>query len=218
MKSKLSYFRAALAGACFATAGLASSAGAAIVYHVDQTIGSGSVVGTITTDGATGVLGVGDITAWNLELNGVGASFDLKSPNNSYVSGSDLTATPQYLYFNFSGVDGGRFLLQQGPEDGDTYYCDSTANNDCLKGASDVPVSYNDPSAQFSTPSGNQIIGTAAVPEPAAWSLLLVGLAGLGAAIRTRRRHHTNATSRSPRVSAVLVRCENPAESQHRQR
>src|SRR5437763_125477 len=115
---------------------LAAGSASATVFNVDQIIGGGSVVGTITTDGATGVLSVGDITAWDLELNGAGASFHLTSPNNAYVSGVDLTATAQYLYFDFSGSDGGRFLLQQGPEIGNTYYCDSTANNDCAIGAS----------------------------------------------------------------------------------
>jgi len=177
-----------LTGVAIAAA-IVSSAGAAsaTVYNVDQIIGNGSVVGTITTDGATGVLNVGDITAWNLELNGPGASFNLTSPNNAYVSGMDLTATAQYLYFDFSGSDGGRFLLQQGPEIGNTYYCDSTASNDCIKGASVVPQNYQSPSAQYSMPEGKQIIGVAAVPEPATWAVMLMGFAGLGAAMRARR-------------------------------
>jgi hypothetical protein len=45
-----------------------------IVYNVDRTVGMGSVTGTITTDGNTGTLGLGDFLAWNLTLNGVDAS------------------------------------------------------------------------------------------------------------------------------------------------
>ena len=47
---------------------------AAITYNVDQTIGAGTVTGDIQTHGTTGVLDNANIIAWNLELNGVGAS------------------------------------------------------------------------------------------------------------------------------------------------
>jgi hypothetical protein len=38
-----------------------------------------------------------------------------------------------------------------------------------------------------STPVGNPP-GLSSVPEPAAWSMMLIGLAGLGTAMRARRR------------------------------
>ena len=43
----------------------------ATVYNVNQTIGVGSVVGTITTDGATGTINPSDFIAWELELVGL---------------------------------------------------------------------------------------------------------------------------------------------------
>jgi hypothetical protein len=158
-----------------------------ITYNVNRTVGSGSVVGTITTDGATGVLGVGDIVSWDLLLTGNGGgTFDLTSPNNSYVSGADLTATHHLLLFNFSGGDGGRFLLQQGPEVGNTYYCVSTVYADCYAGETVVPANVFDGTAQNVAQSGNQIIGVngRGVPEPGSWLMMLLGFGLIGGALR----------------------------------
>ena len=165
-------------------AGAASAAN--ITYAVNRTVGSGSVVGTITTDGAFGVLGAGDIVAFNLELTGPGNSFNLTSPSNVYVNGVDLTATAHDLSFDFSGADNGSFLLQQGPKNGRNYYCDATSSADCLQGESDVPGFYTDPSSQIVSRSGVQVIGVAGVPEPASWALMLLGVSALGAALRRR--------------------------------
>ncbi len=152
-----------------------------ITYKVDQTIGAGSVTGTIQTNGATGVLSVGDITAWNLELNGVGASFNLTNPTSSvFVVGSDVTGTTKDLFFNFSGTDGGYFLFQLVPFSGSQYYCDQAlGGGPCIQGASVVPQFYTDASAQIVPETGNQIIGTA-IPEPAALSLVGLSLVGIG--------------------------------------
>ncbi|HXQ13564.1 MAG TPA: PEPxxWA-CTERM sorting domain-containing protein [Caulobacteraceae bacterium] len=168
--------------------GGAAHAGA-IVYHVDQTIGDGSVVGFIKTDGATGTLGALDITSWNLSLNGVGASFDL-TPLNSHVldRGVDVTATTADLFFNFSGGDGGRLLFQTGGEDGEQYYCDATSLADCYQGATVAPITIFDASEQHVPEEGNQIIGVAGgVPEPATWAMFLAGFTGLGAMLRRRQ-------------------------------
>jgi hypothetical protein len=150
-----------------------------ITYNVDQVIGSGSVVGTITTDGTIGILGAGDITGWNLELNGLGASTNLTNSNSGVVdTGADVTATSTNLFFNFSGGDTSilAFVVTRGA--GTVYYCDATSSGECLQGASVSPISFSDPSFQNEAESGNQIIGS--TPLPSTWLMLLSGFVGLG--------------------------------------
>lgn len=185
-KTRVRAIWAVAVGSVLASAAIsAPGALANIVYTVDQTIGAGSVTGTITTDGVTGMLSVGDIVTWNLTLQGVGASYHLASTDsnaNKYVIGDDLTATKADIYFNFSGTTGDQFLLQDGPEIGNTYWCNSAGASSCYPGKSDVPESYNSLSAQFDkTASGNQVIASVGgVPEPSTWALMLIGFAGLG--------------------------------------
>jgi PEP-CTERM motif len=180
-----------------ALAALLSGAGIAnalpITYNINQTIGAGSVVGSITTDGALGVLGAADVTGWNLALNGVGATFNLASGSSTvYVLGSDLTATASNLFFNFDGADGGLLLFQVSLFSGLHYYCDGTAGNfACRTGASVVPASTFDASVQSITPKGNVIIASVAgvppVPEPSTYALMLASLAAMAWVSRQRK-------------------------------
>ena len=113
-------------------------------YIINQTIGNGSVVGQIVTDGKVGVLSSSDIVGWNLNLNGVGASAVLTSTGATSTvvfSGSDLTGTNTGLYFNFSGTDGGYLGIQASQElySGNKYMCENTTWSGCKPGASVVP-------------------------------------------------------------------------------
>ena len=161
-------------------AGGLASAGVAqgnIVYNVNASIGAGGVVGTITTDGAVGVLQASDILAWNLTVTGNGgATFDLVNGasgvevgNNTAVfnptAGTpDLTADANNIYFNFSGTDGGYFGFQTLPFYGGQNYwsCGASNNSDTAQGFGVVPVLYSDPSSIYVAESGNQIIAQAA--------------------------------------------------------
>ena len=133
-----------------------------ITYNFKQTIGQGSVVGTIVTDGNTGILSASDLVSWNLNLNGVGATYNLTSAGSqsfTQVAGSDLTATKSGLYFNFSGTDTGYFFVQAsnpGLYSGYHYVCENSTWFGCEPGASVVPqdVFANKSSAQFATESG----------------------------------------------------------------
>jgi hypothetical protein len=150
-----------------ATFGWAAEARAdPIFYKISEKIGSGSVSGTVETDGKTGVLATGDVIGWDLDLNGAGSSFQLTNQGNQStvaVTGSDLTASLNALLFNFSGSDGGIVAFQAsnpGPTSGFHYWCLNTSNFACAPGASVVPGAFSDPSAQYQTESGTQVIGT----------------------------------------------------------
>jgi hypothetical protein len=155
---------------------------ASITYDVNQTIGQGSVIGSITTSGITGILHASNIENWNLQLNGDGASVTLTNFNSDLTVVNDyLTATPTALSFNFDGAGSGYMLFQaMGGANGQSYYCNATSLGTCFQGASVVPLFYTDTSSQFATASGNIIIGTvSSVPVPSAVWLFGTGLFGL---------------------------------------
>lgn len=148
------------------SAGVGPAAASDITYTVDQTIGAGSVVGQIVTDGKTGILSTSDIVSWNFALSAPGATYTLTSVGNQStvgVSGADLTATTQGLYFNFSGTDGGHMGFQQTGQasSGLHYICYNTNWFGCSAGASVVPGANTDPSAQYDTTwIGLRLLGT----------------------------------------------------------
>src|SRR4051812_3798064 len=84
-----------LAVAAFAAAGVMSGSAvqaAPITYDVNQTIGVGSVIGTLETDGTIGALNAGNFLAWDLTLNGDGASYHITDADSvAYVVGNDAT-------------------------------------------------------------------------------------------------------------------------------
>ena len=182
-------FKAGLATAALALGATlpgAQSASADVVYEVDQTIGLGSVVGTLTTDGAAGTLALGDILSWNLTLNGVGASGGLNPINSiteSFGPDLGLSVVGSDLYFNYSDPTGSNFLIQISPgESGATFWCNASYSGGCDEGKSVVPVFYTDLSSQFVSATGNQVIGVSGVPEVSTWAMMLAGFATLGVA------------------------------------
>jgi hypothetical protein len=175
----------ALLGCAAAALAAAAVPANATVYNVDRTIDGGSVVGTITTDGATGTISPSDFTAWDLVLSGPGSIVTISSGDAIhavYGSGVDITADATQVSFNFSASDGGFLVFQQTMGSGQTYWCVNSNNGTCNDNESVVPQGFMDPSAQFATRSGNLVIASAtgAAPEPATWALMLLGFAGLG--------------------------------------
>lgn len=154
-----------------------------ITYSVNRTIGIGSVTGFIETDGTLGGLTAANVVDWSLLLNDGTSTYTITGPlsgSNSvvYSQGADVTASATQLLFNFSGVDNGIFLFQQGLFSGTHYYCDATQTGACFAGETVVPISVFS-SYQNAPRSGDVVIGTAggsAVPEPGTYGLMLTGL------------------------------------------
>jgi PEP-CTERM motif len=173
----------ALLGGAAAMLAVAASPANATVYNVNRTIDGGSVIGTITTDGATGTINPSDFIAWDLQLSGPGSTVTISSSDAIhavYGSGVDITADATQVSFNFSASDSGFLVFQQVMGSGQTYWCVNSNNGTCNDNESVVPQGFLDTSAQFATRSGIQVIASAAAPEPATWALMLLGFAGLG--------------------------------------
>jgi hypothetical protein len=194
---KISQTIAALA---FALAPLGVSgayAASNITYSINQIIGPGSEIGTITTDGTIGTLSALNIVGFNLTLNDGSNVVNLIWPNaiisvnsNACCSGGtpdgvDLTASASSLMFNYSGSDSGDFVIASSL--GSVCY---TAVSNCWGPTGVGLYSVNgDGLSVYIAQSGNQIIGNA-VPEPATWALMLLGFGGIGFAMRRSRKRN----------------------------
>lgn len=170
-----------------------SSAANAITYVGTRAVGTATASLTIETDGSLGVLGTANIVDWTIAMVDGADSFTLTGPlsgGNSQliVQGAGLTATATSLMFDFGAASG--LALFQAPSigAGKTFYC--VQINGCFDG--DGPGEAIDPRQNFSfvreARQGNVVLATAGgVPEPAAWGMMLVGFAAVGASMRSRR-------------------------------
>jgi hypothetical protein len=116
MSYKLGWACAALAGAIAISAITPSRAD--IVYDVNLQVGTGSVTGTITTDGLIGSLALGNITDWNLTLSNGFLQSTLNSGNSGYfLAGPGLVASSTGLLFDFNTPTELLFALNSGVVD-----------------------------------------------------------------------------------------------------
>lgn len=187
----MGWWRAACA---WALAAASSATAANVVYNVNSYVGAhGHLTGLLVTDGATGTLNAGNFVSWILNVQGNGASDALNNNNSSvFLGGVSVTANASNIYFNFGNSTPSYLLFQKIYSSGNNYACYASTiypTTPCNQGFSLVPQSVGDASAQFSMPSGNQIIASvAAAPEPVTWALMLTGFGMIGFALR-RRSH-----------------------------
>ena len=161
------------------------------IFDINRTIGPGSVVGTMTTDGTIGVLSAANFTAWNLTLYDGTDSIVLSQANSRIrIGGDGLSATASDLLFDFGTAGPLRLFIVQGPGDqnGDPVWCVFGAfacwNGGITSGEGVAARNINTGGAIISAGrgAGKTTIGTAApvaVPEPGTLALLCIGLAAV---------------------------------------
>ena len=169
---------------------MSQASASSITYNVDILSGTQSIVGTITTDGATGNLLLSDITAWDLVGTQTGgATVTMLGPNvgdtDEGPGPTGLVATATTLSFLFESTTLG-WIGFDGGTDSDSVHGGHLA----LADAGDLSPTFDPagPSVDVEVNSGpsvstlptTDLIGTAVTPLPAALPLFATGLGVMG--------------------------------------
>ncbi len=165
---------------------------AQVTYIGTHSVGTGSVTLSLTTDGTIGALAKGNMLDWSILLDLDGTSVELNSKNSQFGSfvGTSLQATAGQILFDFGG--NGTIQWNNYNTGNKSAYCMDAVNSfySCVGGLGseivqvDGPIVTQKRSDLFvlgAVPSG-------AVPEPAAWGMVIGGFGLAGMATRRRVR------------------------------
>lgn len=173
-----------------------------ITYYVDESVSSGSVVGTIETDGTIGVLNSTDVLAWDLTLRAPnldgGTGQVLTQFNGAFSDGGGFGATATHLVFNYGGTSGQYFIFQGGSDS--DYWCGADIGGISCNGETDPAETIGfskvgGRNAQVLSEAGVGLKSIAsAVPAPTTVAMLSCGLLALGL-VTMRKRHRSPAAA-----------------------
>ena len=164
-----------------------------ITYDVEQAVGTGSVVGTITTDGTIGVLSSADVVAWDLTLrapNLSGGTQVLTQSNGTFSDTGGFGATASHLVFNYGGTTGQLFIFEGGSHS--DYWCGAASGGDACNLESDPAetIGYSSVTGgnaeDVSEAGAGLTVLATAVPAPTTLATLIAGLLVLATVRRQR--------------------------------
>ena len=160
--------------------GVCGGASANIVYNVNISDGVETLMGTITTDGQSGLLLASDFVSWSLSASGH-VNFVANGPPIAIECdplGCGVAALGGDLDFVGSSLQG--LLL---------FDLTQTTGVVFSRGV----ISFDHPEAYFLSLAPSYTVGRASVPEPQTAILLGIGLACLGLACKRARRRQSAA-------------------------
>ena len=183
---------AAVLALAFATAADATT------YIANRAVGSGMLDLSITTDGTIGVIGIGNILAFDITVTQGAGSSNIKDGVDSAfnIGGFALSATASDLLFDFDLAPlrsgGTNFVLFQRISNSSFWGLQSGGGLfDAGGPAEGLRVSPPCCAVERRALSGSQIVASVAssgaVPEPATWAMMIGGFGMAGAVLRRRK-------------------------------
>jgi hypothetical protein len=146
-----------------------------MTYIIIGDISGGTIAGTITTDGAMGVLGQSDVTGWSITAtDSEHKSFSISNADSvSQIEG--LSATDTGLIFSFSSDPAITLRFN-------TAFFSESVDWQGFTGEGFTHIQDNALGiGQFGPlQHGETVIAVAAVPEPSTWAMMILGFCGIG--------------------------------------
>jgi hypothetical protein len=169
----------------------AATAGNAATYILDRTINAGSAVGTITTDGTTGVLGNDNIIDYSITVSLAGLSRTITKADGTWsIVGSALSASATALIFNFDAPSGNYAYFSSAGAYFPTFYCLQATSGGCIdaNGPGEGVQTYNVSTRTARSGPLQFAQAQGAVPEPATWATMMLGFGAIGYGLRRRQQ------------------------------
>jgi hypothetical protein len=183
---KLNYFKSILLIVTFV---VSSFANAGLIYNVNLDHGTGSVIGTIETDGTIGNINLVNIVNINLSFQSTNViNNELQLFSTIYSDGSAFTASSNELTFDFINNSNGLYTLfwfTGQNSSSQSYWClNGASTGSCDGNAAASSLGYKT-NPQLDVLTGISTIATRGnatisnIPEPSTFAVFILGVMGL---------------------------------------